>query len=146
MLKKRAITVFSVLCVLLVGAGATQSSVLCIEIDGDISVDRAGACSCNWGADQSGGGYARLESYSSEERVPGDGCDPCTDIPLKIEAVHVKCAASYLQDPQPKTTANTDLVWTKSQVNSAPPIREVQPVFPNRYKVPIYARIASLLI
>lgn len=145
-LKTRTIAIISVLAVLLAGTGATQSFVMCFELDGDMSVDRAGACSCNWGADESGGGYPRLESHSSEERIPVDGCDPCTDIPLRIDTVYVECAASYLQDSPPKTAAHTAVIWTKAQVNSAPSIREIQSAFPIRNKVPIYAQIASLLI
>lgn len=146
MMSKAKTINFLIAVVTFVVTGTGQAVVLCVESDGDISVDRADACSCNWGSEEGGGGYARLVSHSSEEHIPDDGCDPCTDIPLRIDGVHVASTVPFPQDHQPKTVASTAVIWAKEQVSSVPSIREIQPGFPVRNNLPIYLRTASLLI
>ncbi len=146
MLKKWAIVTISVLAVLLVGTGGTQSLVLCYEADGDTSVDRAGACSCSWGGEEKSGGYGTLILHSGDEHLPSDGCDPCTDVPLKIDAVRVANSVSFLQDNLPKTGTNSAVLWTKALISPVPPIWEIQRTFSIGKKLPIYLRIASILI
>lgn len=90
---KKPTSIVLIAIIAVMGVGSAQTAVLCIENDGDVSVDGAGGCACSHerGTQREDTGLSR---YLGAANHAEDDCDPCVDIPLGIDATLVTRDAS----------------------------------------------------